>query len=57
MKETILIVDDEELVRWSLRQRLESAQYQVVEAATGAAAIEAFKNGVDVVLLDTACRT
>src|SRR5688500_3065131 len=52
MKETILIVDDEELVRWSLRQRLESAQYQVVEAATGAAAIEAFKNGVDVVLLD-----
>ena len=52
MKPTILVVDDEELVRWSLRQRLEAADYQVVEAATGEAAIEAFKNGVDLVLLD-----
>lgn len=52
MKPTILVVDDEELVRWSLRQRLEPAEYQVIEAATGEAAIEHFRNGVDLVLLD-----
>ena len=52
MKPTILVVDDEELVRWSLRQRLESSEYQVIEAATGEAAIEHFRNGVDLVLLD-----
>ncbi|MCW8140388.1 MAG: sigma-54-dependent Fis family transcriptional regulator [Planctomycetota bacterium] len=52
MKPTILVVDDEELVRWSLRQRLEAAEYQVVEASTGEAAIEHFRNGVDLVLLD-----
>jgi two-component system, NtrC family, response regulator AtoC len=52
MKATILVVDDEELVRWSLRQRLEQAEYQVVEAGTGEAALEHYKNGVDLVLLD-----
>jgi DNA-binding NtrC family response regulator len=29
----VLVVEDEELIRWSLRQRLESAGYGVVDAA------------------------
>jgi two-component system, NtrC family, response regulator AtoC len=52
MKPTVLVVDDEELVRWSLRQRLEAAQYVVIEAGSGAAALDAFGGGVDAVLLD-----
>jgi two-component system response regulator AtoC len=31
-RETILIVDDEKLIRWSMRQRLEAWNYQVTEA-------------------------
>ncbi len=49
---SILIVDDEELIRWSLRERLRSEGYETVEAATGAAALEGFKEGIDLVLLD-----
>jgi two-component system, NtrC family, response regulator AtoC len=49
---TILIVDDEELIRWSLRERLRSEGYETVEAGTGEAALEGFKEGIDLVLLD-----
>jgi two-component system, NtrC family, response regulator AtoC len=49
---TILIVDDEELIRWSLRERLQAEGYEIVEAGTGHAALEQFKRGVDLVLLD-----
>jgi len=49
---TILIVDDEELIRWSLRERLQADGYEIVEAGTGHAALEQFKSGVDLVLLD-----
>ena len=49
---TILIVDDEELIRWSLRERLKTDGYDIVEAATGKEAIEQFREGVDLVLLD-----
>jgi DNA-binding NtrC family response regulator len=31
-KVRVLIVEDEKLIRWSLRQKLESADYQVSEA-------------------------
>jgi two-component system response regulator AtoC len=31
-RETILVVDDENLIRWSMRQKLESWNFQVVEA-------------------------
>jgi len=47
----ILIVDDEKLVRWSLAQRLQSAGYEVVEAASIAECLE--KAGdADAVILD-----
>ncbi len=48
----ILIVDDEKLIRWSLRQRLEEAGHTVVEAADGQQALDRYVEGVDLVLLD-----
>ena len=35
----ILVVDDEQLIRWTLRERLEEAGYAVVEAETGTEAL------------------
>jgi two-component system, NtrC family, response regulator AtoC len=49
---TIVVVDDEKLIRWSLRARLEADGHQVVEAATGSQALEALEHEVDLVLLD-----
>jgi DNA-binding NtrC family response regulator len=49
---TILVVDDEALIRWSLGERLRSEGYAVVEADTGRAALERLADGVDLVLLD-----
>ncbi len=49
----ILVVDDEELVRWSLREQLRRDGYVVSEAGTGANALEQVAlGGVDLVLLD-----
>jgi DNA-binding NtrC family response regulator len=48
----ILVVDDEELIRWSLVERMRAEGHDVVEAATGERAIELARDGVDLVLLD-----
>ncbi len=49
----ILVVDDEKLVRWSLRQKCQEWGYQVVEAEDGGTALRVAHNETpDVVLLD-----
>src|ERR1035441_4853578 len=51
--EKVLIVDDERLVRWSLRQKCEDWGYLVVEAETGEAGLRmAQQESPDLVLLD-----
>ncbi|MEN3336394.1 MAG: two-component system, NtrC family, response regulator AtoC [Acidobacteriota bacterium] len=51
-KPTILVVDDEALIRWSLTERLKSEGYEVREAETGQGALDTLPEGVDLVLLD-----
>lgn len=52
-QKTILVVDDEKLLRWSLRQKLESAGFRVVEADSGEAALAEFRRtSPDLVTLD-----
>jgi DNA-binding NtrC family response regulator len=51
--EKILVVDDERLVRWSLRQKCEEWGYQVVEAEAGEPGLKlAQHESPDLVLLD-----
>ena len=53
MKRTILIVDDEESIRFSLKGGLEDEGYQTLLAASGEDALEIIEhNEVDLVLLD-----
>jgi two-component system response regulator AtoC len=50
---TILVVDDEQLIRWSLNDRLTQEGYRVVEAGTADEAVARFEEtGADLVLLD-----
>lgn len=52
-KKVVLVVDDEKLIRWSIRQKLESAGYEVLEAGTAAEADSLFKENMpDLVTLD-----
>jgi len=49
---TILIVDDEDLIRWSLAERLRAEGCTVLEAEDGRRALERATDDVDLALLD-----
>lgn len=50
---TVLVVDDEPLVRWSVSETLYDSGYDVTQAGDALQALEAVKTkGADVVLLD-----
>jgi DNA-binding NtrC family response regulator len=51
---TVLVVDDEPLIRWSLVNRLKEEGYRTVEAGTAGDAVSQHRDGVDLVLLDYA---
>jgi two-component system response regulator AtoC len=52
MPATILVVDDEPLIRWTLSERLSQDGHAVVEAETAKAALARFGPDIDLVLLD-----
>ncbi len=52
MRASILVVDDESLIRWSLTTRLKDDGYRVLEAETAEEAIAKHGQGIDLVLLD-----
>jgi two-component system, NtrC family, response regulator AtoC len=52
MPATILVVDDEPLIRWTLSERFGQDGHAIVEAETANAALEKFGPGIDLVLLD-----
>jgi DNA-binding NtrC family response regulator len=49
---TILVVDDEQLIRWSVAERLRAEGYEVLEAEDGRQAVELTQGGIDLALLD-----
>ncbi len=51
---TVLVVDDEPLIRWSLVNRLKEEGYRTVEAGTAGDAVAQHRDGVDLILLDFA---
>ena len=51
---TVLVVDDEPLIRWALVNRLKEEGYRAVEAGTASEAVALHREGVDLILLDFA---
>jgi two-component system response regulator AtoC len=51
---TVLVVDDEPLIRWSLVNRLKEEGYRTMEAGTAGDAVSQHREGADLVLLDFA---
>ena len=49
---TVLVVDDEQLIRWSLAERLKADGLIIEEAGTAREALERFGPDIDLVLLD-----
>src|SRR5262245_10750913 len=49
---TVLVVDDEQLIRWSLAERLTADGCTIVEAGNAHEALERFGSEIDLVLLD-----
>lgn len=53
MSVRVLIIEDESLIRWSLRQKFVDRGYEVMEAESGKAGLETFnENVVDLIMLD-----
>lgn len=52
MPRHVLVVDDEELIRWSLVERLRADGHDVLEAGTAAEALDRAASGPDLILLD-----
>jgi len=53
MKVRVLIVEDEQLIRWSLRQKFENRGYKVTEVEDGAQAFEVLERDTfDLIMLD-----
>ena len=49
----VLIIEDEKLIRWSLRQKFEAQDYKVTDVETGEEALKALDAGVyDLIMLD-----
>src|SRR5215213_7153237 len=51
---TVLVADDEPLIRWSLVNRLKEEGYRTIEAGTAGEAVALHRDGADLVLLDFA---
>ena len=51
---TVLVVDDEPLIRWALVNRLKQEGYRTLEAGTAGDAVAQHRDGADLVLLDYA---
>jgi DNA-binding NtrC family response regulator len=49
---TVLVVDDEALIRWSVKERLAHEGLNILEAGTAAGALEQASDAIDLILLD-----
>jgi DNA-binding NtrC family response regulator len=49
---SVLIVDDEPLIRWSLKTHLEQAGFDVVDAESGRQALDRFGDAIGLALVD-----